>query len=117
MATVNPSAANPAGPRRWGRVFFFTLVLLAALLAYFWTPLHTYATTGASYGARVACSCHYIGGRSLSDCRKDFESGMELVMLSGDEDAKSVTARFPLLSRQTATFREGEGCRLEPWED
>ena len=121
MATVNPSVANsgakPTGPSRRGRLLFFAVVLLAALLAYFWKPLGGYASTGASYGARVACSCHYVGGRSLSDCAKDFESGMELVMLSADEEAKSVTARFPLLSSQTATFREGEGCRLEPWDE
>ena len=117
MATVNPSVANPAGPRRRRRILFFALVVLAALLAYFWKPLGGYASTGASYGARVACSCHYVGGRSLTDCRKDFESGMELVMLSANEEAKSVTARFPLLASQTATIREGEGCRLEPWDE
>ena len=117
MATVNPSAAHPAGPRRWRRILFFAVVVLAALLALFWKPIIGYAQVGTSYGARVACSCHYVGGRSLTDCRKDFESGMELVMLSADEEAKSVTARFPLLASQTATFREGEGCRLEKWED
>ena len=113
MATVNP----PRTPRRFRRAIVIAGVILIGSLAFFWTPLGGYASTGTSYGARVACSCHYVGGRSLADCRKDFESGMELVMLSADEDAKSVTARFPLLASQTATFREGEGCRLEPWED
>lgn len=92
-------------------------LIAAGLVAWYWKPINGYAITGASVGARVACSCHYLGGRSLSDCRKDFEPGMELITLSADEDAKSVTARFPLLARQTATYRAGEGCRLEAWHD
>lgn len=92
-------------------------VVLVALLVWFWTPINGYADVGASYGARVACSCRYIGGRSLGDCRKDFEPGMGLVMLSEDTAAKSVTARFPLLASQTATFHDGPGCVLEPWDD
>lgn len=93
------------------------LVLLLGAAALYWQPLNAYAVTGASYGARVACSCRYVGERSLSDCRKDFEPGMELVRLSEDEDAQSVTANVPLLSSQTAFFRKGEGCVLEPWTD
>jgi len=114
--TRNQPIKSPgrARRRRWP---WLLLLLLGAVLAWFWQPLNGYAVAGASYGARVACSCHYLGGRSLSDCRKDFEPGMELVMLSADEADKSVTARFPLVASQTATFREGEGCRLEAWRD
>ena len=77
------------------------LVILAGVLAWNWQPLKAFAMTGASYAARVGCSCRYVGGRSLSDCRKDFEPGMELVILSEDAATKSVTARFPLLATQT----------------
>jgi hypothetical protein len=112
MATANPAPAIAARPRRWP---WAALVAVGLALAWFWAPLNGFAMTGAAYGARVACSCHYVGGRDLADCRKDFEPGMELVMLSADAETRSVTARFPLLARQTATFREGEGCRLEPW--
>ena len=112
MATANP-AVSPRARRRWP---WLVLALLAALLGWFWQPLNSFAVTGASYGARVACSCRHLGGRSLDDCRKDFEPGMELIMLSEDAEARSVTATFPLLASQTATFTEGEGCRLEPWE-
>jgi len=59
----------------------------------------------------------FIGGRDLDDCRKDFEPGMGLVTLSEDAEARSVTARFPLLSTQTATYRDGQGCQLQPWND
>ena len=115
MATVN--RAQSGRSRHWRRFLLAVLVLLAGLLAWYWRPLNAFAMTGAAYGARVACSCHYVGGRSLSDCRKDFEPGMELVTLSADAESKSVTARFPLLATQTAAYREGEGCRLEPWRE
>ncbi|MDE2410749.1 MAG: hypothetical protein KGM18_03130 [Sphingomonadales bacterium] len=113
MATVNP-AASPR--RRHGRRLALLVLLgAAAALAWFWQPLIGYARLGTAYGARVACSCRHEGGRSLSDCRKDFEPGMGLVTLSEDSATKSVTARFPLLASDTATYRQGEGCRLQPW--
>lgn len=113
MATVNPAA--PTRPRRGRRLLWLVLIALVGALAWFWQPLGGYARVGTAYGARVACSCRFEGGRSLSDCRKDFEPGMELITLSEDSQAKSVTARFPLLASDTATYREGEGCRLQPW--
>ena len=115
MATVNP---NPAARSPWRkRILLLGLALVGLLLAFFWQPLTNYAQTGAAYGARVGCSCRFVGGRSLEDCRKDFESGMELITLSADYGEKSVTARFPLLATQTATYREGEGCRLQAWTE
>lgn len=104
------------GGRRYGRTWpiLAAAVLVAALLAWFWHPLHARAVAGASFGARIACSCHFVAGRDLSDCRKDFEPGMETVMLSADEAAKSVTARYLPLAARTATYREGFGCVLEP---
>ncbi|MDP3674131.1 MAG: hypothetical protein Q8R44_03395 [Novosphingobium sp.] len=113
MATAN-QAATPS--RRRHRVWaMVALLVLAALLAAFWRPLTGYARVGSAYGAHVACSCRYAGGRSLSDCAKDFEPGMELISLSEDRKARSVTARFPLLGTATATYHEGWGCLLEPW--
>lgn len=92
-------------------------ITLLVALAWYWGPLNARALAGASYGARVACSCRYVAGRSLSDCRKDFMSGMGPVILSEDETEKAITAWVPLLASQTATFQEGPGCVLEPWED
>ncbi len=117
MATAEPKPLT--GPRRhnWRRYLAFAALAAIALLVWFWTPLTARAVAGASYGARVACSCRFVAGRSLTDCRKDFEPGMGAIMLSENAKARSVTARFPLLSSQTATFREGEGCVLEPWDD
>ena len=95
------------------------LALLAGLsaLAWNWAALNGNAGLGAAYGARVACACRYIGGRDLDSCRSDFVSGMGFVMLSEDTAEKSVTATVPLLSSETATWRKGAGCTIEPWED
>ncbi|EGD60253.1 hypothetical protein Y88_2127 [Novosphingobium nitrogenifigens DSM 19370] len=81
-----------------------------------WSPARRYAVTGASYGARVACSCRFVGGRSLGDCHKDMEGAVAWVHLSEDASARSVTASYPLLASQTATYREGWGCQLQPWK-
>ena len=115
MATAKPIART--GPRRrWKlRLALLVAVVAVAAAAWFWHPLRSYALTGASYGARMACSCRYVEGRTLGSCRDDFEPGMGMVHLSEDEATRSVTATFPLLSRQTAVFREGEGCVLEKW--
>ena len=83
---------------------------------YFRAPITGYAGTATAYSAHVACSCRYIGGRGLEDCGKDKLAGMELVTLVEDAEARSVTARFPLLSSDTATYRQGYGCVLEPFE-
>ena len=91
-------------------------MLVGAVAWFYREPIGGLTTTGAAFGARTACSCRYIAGRSLEDCEKDFEPGMELVFLSDDEDEKSVTATVPLLASQTARYREGFGCVLEPWE-
>lgn len=116
MAFAPTQALPPKRSRRW-RWLAIGLGLVALLLALFWTQLGGYAQFGAAYGARVACSCRFLGGRTLGDCRKDFEPGMELVMLSEDTKAKSVTASFPLLASETARLHKGEGCRLDRWQD
>ena len=137
MATANPARPRkPGGPeprsptpgvrpprrpgtrRKWlVRLGWLALVCAAVAIALNWRPLRANALTGAAYGARLGCSCRFVAGRPLGDCRKDFEPGMGFVMLSEDPAAKSVTASVPLLASQTATLREGSGCVLEPWID
>jgi hypothetical protein len=101
---------------RWvGRGVLGVLMVALGVVAWFWSSISGNAVTAASVGARVACSCHFVEGRPLSQCRDDFEPGMGMVTVSADESAKSVTGRVLLLSKQTATLREGAGCVLEPW--
>lgn len=77
------------------------------------------ARAATAYGARLACSCRHISGRPLDGsapgaCSADFVPGMAFVFLSEDEEARTVTARVPLLHAHTATYREGFGCQLDP---
>jgi hypothetical protein len=95
------------------------MLAVAAIAAALWfnrAPISGYADVGTSYAARVGCSCRFVAGRSLEDCEKDMLAGMELVSLSDDDEARSVTATFPLVTANTATFREGYGCVMEKWE-
>jgi hypothetical protein len=93
------------------------LLLAGVVLAWFYrTPIQGYAGAGAAVAARTTCSCRHVAGRSLEDCEKDFEPGMEAVFLSEDEEERSVTAYVPLVASETARFREGYGCVLEPWD-
>lgn len=103
-------------PRRSTRRKLIVLAALAVLglLAWFWGPLTAQAQAGAAYGARIGCSCRFVAARPLDQCRDDFMPGMSLVVLSQDEEVKSVTARvFPIAS-ETARYRKGQGCVLEP---
>jgi hypothetical protein len=107
---------STSGRRRiWPQILLALLVLGAGTAWYYREPIVGLTTTGTAYGARTACSCRYVAGRPLEDCEKDFEPGMEVVFLSEDEEDRSVTARVPLIASATATYREGFGCVLEPW--
>jgi hypothetical protein len=116
-ASSNPASSSTQPRRRYLHWVLFVMAVLAGAGAFMWPQVRGYAITGTAYGARVACSCRFVGGRSLGDCRKDFETGMDLITLSEDPAARSVTARFPLIARQTATYRQGWGCVLEPWDN
>jgi len=115
MATAK---RTPLGKRRtWPRMLAVSVVLLGALAWFYRAPIAGYTTAGTAFGARMACSCRYVAGRPLAQCRTDFEPGMKLVFLSDDDETRTVTARVPLLARESATWREGMGCALEPWRD
>ena len=102
--------------RRWPRRAALALgAVLIALVLLAWPSMRGYARVGTAYGARVGCSCRFVGHRSLADCSKDFEPGMGLVRLNEDPASQTVTARIPLLASARATFRAADGCQLEPW--
>ena len=107
-----------SGPRkRWGLWVLAIIALGVGGAAWaFREPITGYGSIASANSARVACSCRYVAGRSLEDCRKDKLAGMEAVTLVDDDETRSVTARFPLVAQATATYREGYGCVLEPWE-
>lgn len=113
-------SSTPASSRRprYGLWLLALIALVAGGAAWaFREPIKGYGSIGSAYAARVACSCRFVAGRGLDDCAKDKLPGMEAVTLVDDPQAKSVTARFPLVAEATATYREGYGCVLEKWED
>lgn len=118
MATAKQNARRRSarGVARWPVILLCGGALTAGLFWYSRESLMEQALAGTAYGARVGCSCRYLGGRDLEDCEKDFEPGMALIRLTEDGETKSVTASVPLLTSQTATYREGYGCVLEKWD-
>jgi alpha-D-ribose 1-methylphosphonate 5-phosphate C-P lyase len=115
-------AKSPAPGRRrlrkpWGLWLVGIIAVLAGTAVFaFRSQISGYGSIAAAYSARVACSCRYVAGRPLDDCAKDKLAGMEAVTLVADDATKSVTARLPLVTSATATYREGYGCVLEPYE-
>ncbi len=103
--------------KRLGLALAIIAALLMAGAAYVMATAGGSARTATAYMAHVGCSCRYIAGRDLDSCETDRLAGMELVGLSDDNDTKSVTARFPLLASDTATYREGYGCVLATWSE
>ncbi|WP_226017643.1 hypothetical protein [Novosphingobium sp. FKTRR1] len=104
--------------RRWLARLALLIVLVVAGFGYAYRePVQGLSQTAASYAARVGCSCRFVGGRPLGDCRKDLEGATAWATLSEDDTARSVTASYLFLSRQTATYREGYGCVLETWPE
>jgi len=119
MATIKHrrrQGRSGIGRGLWRWIGLGALILVLGLGAWKGPGWRKDALTAAGLGAHVACSCHYIEGRDLAQCKADFDPGMEPLMLSEDSASKSVTARYPLLASQTATFRAGEGCVMEKWE-
>jgi hypothetical protein len=113
--THSPSARRRSPwPRRIG---FALLGLVVGGLAYVVgvviPKMSPRAQVAAGYMARVACACHFIGGRTLESCATDKEPGMELVQLSADPAQRRVTARVPVLASASATHTPGLGCVLD----
>lgn len=110
------SARGEAVLRVWLRRAVLVLLSVAAIaLAWNAPSLRERALANTAYGARMACACHYIGGRDLSACRSELLPGMGLVSLWEDEASHAITARVPLIASQTAYYQRGPGCVLESW--
>ncbi len=102
--------------RGWWSLAIVVLVVVG-VAAFVMPGLTSTAEAGTAYMARVGCSCRFVAGRDMDSCKTDKLEGMELITMVDDPDARSVTARFPLLASATASYDEGFGCRLEPWDD
>lgn len=115
MAKARSRSTHTTSQRGWWMLLAI-LALLGGLGWYFHTPAQAYAQAATAYTARVACSCRYVAGRSLEDCEKDKLEGTEFVTLVEDPATQTITARFPLIAVDRASYREGYGCVLQEWE-
>jgi hypothetical protein len=104
----------------WRLPALAAVVLIMIYCAWHWSAWSQRAWIAAGFGARIACSCRLVEGRSLDSCRTDFAhlSGMGLVHLS-DADAADgrgggVDASVPLLAHRSARLVPGFGCIIEP---
>ncbi len=92
-------------------------VLLVAALLIWWAieARRPQLELGVGYAARVACGCRYIGNRSLADCRRDFEPGMEPIQLAEDAATKTVTASVPLIASRSVRYDPVLACQPAPF--
>ena len=93
------------------------LLVIGGLLFVYWGAVRESAQAGTSYSAHLTCSCRFLAGREADDCASQLADGSDFVFTSTDERGRSVTAYVPLIASQTATYREGYGCVLEPWKN
>ena len=100
----------------WKLAAVAVLFLLFLFCWWHWSEWRHRAWIAAGFGARVACSCRHVEGRSLESCRRDFADlkGMGLVHLADREADKGVDARVPLFAHRSARLVPGFGCVLEP---
>ncbi|MEP0390603.1 hypothetical protein, partial [Erythrobacter sp.] len=101
--------AKTAGAKRSSlsrTILIAVLLVIVGLAALAWFnrgPIQGYTTAATTYSARVACSCRFVAGRDLEDCAKDKLAGMEMVSLSENPEAQSVTASIPFVNTAIAT--------------
>ena len=95
----------------------FKVLLILILLIILGAAWYLYPTLklGAGFAAKMACSCHYLQGRTLEDIKaKDLNfSILPMIALDHNEENKTVKATFFGAISQQATFVKGHGCILE----
>ena len=116
-----PRRPRPVRPRKQARKqggclpwVILIAVMLTGYAVWKFPSFKAQAQLGASYAARIGCSCRYVQGRDIKSCEADFEPGMELISLTDDPETKSVIGRAPLLASRTARFTGASGCILLP---
>lgn len=91
---------------------YIVIALLLAAAAFGVNYLIKYAKIGAGYNAKLACSCHFISGRSIEDISAKDLYAVPLSKQTVDEANKIVTSKvFGLIGRK-AIYRPDVGCIL-----
>ncbi len=100
------------GSKRKPALIVIAVVLFIALawFAYNYRGIKGQAELAAAYGAHITCSCRYIAGRELNNCKRDFEPGMDMLAVTDDPENKRITASIPFLAKAIAERRGAYGC-------
>lgn len=118
MHATAPVETNAKRSRRiWLAVPVLLVAALAAGAIRYGPDAVDRAQLGTDFGARVACSCHFVEGRPIDQCRADFEPGMTMVRLSVEEETETIIASVPMLASTRASHRPGWGCVPERWNN
>ena len=78
-----------------------------------WYRLRYAVDIGAAMLAKQMCSCVYLAGRDVADCRADQFESMDRIRLELLRGQQRVRAWVPGLGERTAVHRPGLGCTLE----
>ncbi|MET0138208.1 MAG: hypothetical protein ABW048_10650 [Sphingobium sp.] len=99
----------------WRLSALAVVAILVAFCVWNWSAWRHRAGIAAGFGARIACSCRLVEGRSIESCRTDFarQEGMGLVHLSDSADGRGVDASVPLLAHRSARLVPGFGCIID----
>lgn len=93
--------------------FIVPAVVLAVVLGLALGPVRQMAADGevvARAVAKTACSCIFVAGRTLAECRRDDPPGFDLADAWVDPAEKQVTASMFWLIRARAQYLGDEGC-------
>ena len=98
----------------WRWVGLGVVVIVLGVGGYFGWRTAVAADVGAAAMAKVACSCVFVDGRPLADCRADDPPGFEGVDVQLDLSTKTATGVVLGLIKRHASYQEGYGCVLQP---
>lgn len=91
---------------------YIALALLFSTAAFGINYLVTYAKIGAGYNAKLACSCHFISGRTLEDITENDLYAVPFAKQSLDEANKIVHSSIFGIIERSAKYTPGLGCTL-----
>jgi hypothetical protein len=88
-------------------------VALTVGYAQWFVPTRQDVAVGNAMLAKQICSCIFVAGRSLKDCRADQFESMDPIQVEVRAKPPGVRAFVPLFGERSASWSESFGCTLE----
>lgn len=103
---------------RFAKIFLITFAVLALVggsVWQFWLKEQmAFAQIATAYVAKQTCSCRFVAERSLESCLVDFTQDVSQLEVSEVPERRAVKASALGLIVETASYRPGLGCALDP---